>query len=99
MKVATLLNAVAATGAGSTQDTRRERGADLDPDRQVESLAVQVIGTFVGTVAIEVSLDGTTWFAITSKTAVDAFQVAYFPYVRGNVTAYTSGSITVKVGF
>ena len=93
MNVVTLLNAAAATGAGSTVEPA------LDPDEQYQNLPVQVTGTFVGTVAVEVSLDGVTWYAFTSKTAVEAFTIPFFPFVRGNVTAFTSGAITVKLGY
>ena len=93
MNVITLLNAVTATGAGSTVEPL------VDADHQIDNLPVQVFGTFVGTVAIEVSLDGTTWHAYASKTAAEAFTVPYFPYVRANVTAYTSGSISAKIGY
>lgn len=90
--VYTLLNAVTATGAG-TAVTPIHNGSSH------ENLNVQISGTFVGTVAIEGSLDGTNWTALTSQTAPYVGKVFDFPYIRANVTAYTSGSITAKVEY
>ena len=90
--VYTLLSAVTATGAGSAVTPIHNGGKH-------ENLNVIIYGTFVGTVDIEGSLDGTNYVAITSKTAPFAGKVADFPYVRANVTAYTSGSISAKVEY
>lgn len=93
MNVITLLNAVTGTGAGSTVEPV------LDADSQYQNLPVQIYGTFVGTVQTQVSLDGTNWFTYASDTAPDAFTIPYFPYVRANVSAYTSGTINAKIGY
>lgn len=84
---ATLLNAVAATGAGSSFGTR-----------DIIKGVIQVSGTFVGTVKIEGSQDGTNFTQIGSDiTTVSSAQITdYYPFTRANVSAYTSGNITVK---
>lgn len=89
----TLLDGVTATGAGDAAQP------SLDNDTPFENLPYQVIGTFVGTVAIEVSLDGTNWQSFATETAAAAGTIPFFPYVRGNVTAFTSGSVWLKIGY
>jgi len=80
----TLLSAVAATGAGTTYSVENPRRT------------FQVTGTFVGTVAVQVSNDGTNWDTLISTTATGAWASDQpWPYVRGNVTAFTSGTITL----
>jgi hypothetical protein len=81
-----LLDAAAATGAGT---------------------AVGVVGDHLGfyisitntaTVKIETSPDGSTWMdtSITAKTASGYFALdEAHRYVRANVTAFTSGTVTV----
>lgn len=83
----TLLNAVTATGAS------RAIGSDGGP------LFMQVSGITTATVALQGSLDGTTFVTIGSALTADGMiTLANAPkYVRANVTAYTSGTITVKV--
>ncbi len=76
-----------------------------------DRLTVQVAGTFVGTVSFEGTIDDATWFAVGLKTAADgaavtsataagAFKLPVdgpcLSQFRANVTAYTSGSITVR---
>ncbi len=90
-----LQSAAAATGNGSTL----EFGG-------MEELAVQVDGTFVGTVSFEGSLDNANWYAVplqsssgawvSSATAAGMFvtNLAAYPLLRARVSAYTSGSIT-----
>lgn len=93
MIVQTLLNAVSATGAGDTVEPVQEADS-------IRDLPYQIAGTFVGTVDIEVSLNGTDWFALVSTTAFPtAGTIPYFPYVRSNVSAYTSGSVSVWIGY
>ena len=81
----TLLNAVAATGAST----------DVDPVSGEYSF--QVTGTFVGTVAFEATIDGTNWEELGTATAegLTHYTGKLVSSVRANVTAYTSGSITV----
>jgi hypothetical protein len=88
----TLLNGVTATGAGTAVTPEHFRGDH-------ENLNAIIRGITTATVAIEVSLDGTNFVAITSQTADWAGKVADFPYIRANVTAYTSGTITVQIEY
>jgi hypothetical protein len=78
-----------------------------------DSVALQLSGTFVGTVALEGTVDGTNYTAIgltpaaggavvTSLTAAGiatATNVAAFRAVRVNCTAFTSGSIVTTLAF
>jgi hypothetical protein len=83
-----LLNAAAATGPGPAHEVTGER------------LGFYIAVTLTATVKIETSPDGVAWFdtSIVSKTAN-----GYFPlnelhrYVRANVTAFTSGTVTVDL--
>ena len=100
----TLLNAAAATGAGSTQKTFSIPA--------MHSVQVTMGGTVVATavtVALEGSLDGTFWQAMATHALVSAeisaegaiFHVVNSPikYVRANLTVLTGGTaptITVK---
>jgi len=72
------------------------------------SLVMQVVGTFVGTVTFEATVDQTNWVAIqavnlndgsaaTTATApgLYACRVVGLKQVRARISAYTSGSITV----
>jgi hypothetical protein len=84
----TLLSAVGATGAS--------------PAVQVDAglpAFLQVSGITTATVAFQGSLDGTNWSTIgTALTANGIVTIANAPtYLRANVTAWTSGSITAKV--
>lgn len=69
----------------------------------------QVIGTFVGTITFEASLDGTNWHAVlcyhagtgvsattTTATGLYLLHTAGLGLVRARISAYTSGSITVE---
>jgi len=60
---------------------------------------LQVTGITTATVALEGSLDGTTFFTLgTALTANGLVTVAVAPkYLRANCTAYTSGTIVAKV--
>lgn len=94
----TLQNVASATGTGTPLDVTGK-----------SMVCFQVKGTFVGTVTFEASNDGgTTWDSIkvyringdpgtTTATAPGIFQtsIAAIKSVRANITAYTSGSITV----
>lgn len=84
----TLLNAVTATGASSA--------VQVDGGQPV---FLQVSGITTATVALQGSLDGTTFATIgTALTADGIVTIANAPkYVRANCTAYTSGTITAKI--
>ena len=84
----TLLSAVTATGASTAVQADAGQPAFL-----------QVTGITTATVAFQGSLDGTTYATIgTALTADGIVTIANAPkYLRANVTAYTSGTITVKV--
>ena len=84
----TLLNAVSATGASSA--------VQVDGGQPV---FLQVSGITTATVALQGSLDGTTFATIgTALTADGIVTIANAPkYVRANCTAYTSGTITAKI--
>ena len=85
-QVIKLLDGVTAVGAGTSYETAED------------TFSVQVEGITIATVSIEVSNDptGTVWQAASSLTA-DGVASITGPYikVRANVTAYTSGTISV----
>ena len=84
----TLLSAVVATGA--SQPVQADAG---------QPAFLQVVGITTATVALQGSLDGTTYATIgTALTADGIITIANAPkYLRANVTAWTSGTITAKV--
>lgn len=78
--------------------------------RGMASVAVQIDGTFVGTVTFEGSLDGTTYSAllltpigtstaVTSATGTGLWRgnIGGLQRVRARMSAYTSGTATVMV--
>jgi hypothetical protein len=82
-----LLNAAAATGAGSVV-------AEVNGDH----LGFYFIITGTATGKIETSPDGTTWVdtSLTSKSASGYFALEEaHRYVRANVTAFTDGTVTM----
>jgi len=84
----TLLSAVGATGASTAVQVDTGQPAFL-----------QVSGITSATVVLQGSLDGTNWSTIgTALTANGIVTVQNAPkYLRANVTAWTSGSITAKI--
>ena len=84
----TLLSAVTATGASTAVQADAGQPAFL-----------QVSGITSATVALQGSLDGTTYATIgTALTADGIVAIANAPpYLRANCTAYTTGTITAKV--
>ena len=84
----TLLSAVVATGASKAVQVDAGQPAFL-----------QVTGITTATVALQGSLDGTTFSTVgTALTADGIVTLANAPmYLRANCTAYTSGTITAKV--
>ena len=86
MSVFKTVDGAAATGAGSVYSDDGRGGA---------TIVAVTAGTFVGTVKIEGSVDGTNYVELASNTANDVDTVAMLPYMRGNVSAYTSGAVEV----
>ncbi len=84
----TLLSAVTATGASKAVQADAGQPAFL-----------QVSGITSATVALQGSLDGTTYATIgTALTADGIVTIANAPkYLRANCTTYVSGTITAKV--
>jgi len=84
----TLLSAVGATGASTAVQVDTGQPAFL-----------QVSGITSATVVLQGSLDGTNWSTIgTALTANGIVTIQNAPkYLRANVTAWTSGSITAKI--
>ena len=84
----TLLSAVGATGASKAVQADAGQPAFL-----------QVSGITSATVALQGSLDGTTYATIgTALTADGIVTIANAPkYLRANCTVYVSGTITAKV--
>lgn len=89
----TLLNAVVATGASIGQQTGfGEVGGRVN---------LQVTGITIATVALQGSVDGTTWFTVGTALTADGIisDGSGLPYYRANMTAWTSGTITAKMIF
>lgn len=66
-----------------------------------DHLGTLVGGTFVGTVAVQVSNDGVTWVALGAAVTAPATTVQLdcpFKFARLNCTAYTSGTIVGQLG-
>lgn len=85
-KTGLLLDGVSAVGAGES----------LQFDSRHATFDVAISGT--ATAELEVSWDGNTWRDLpgSSKTATAQFSITeWYPYIRGNVTAYTSGTVTI----
>ncbi|MCK5432152.1 MAG: hypothetical protein KAJ03_05375 [Gammaproteobacteria bacterium] len=88
MSVVKLLDAVGATGAGTSFKVPRKT--------QMGDISVQYIISATATAALEVSNDNVNWFAINSETASAMTDAAgSFIWMRGNVTAWTSGTVTL----
>src|SRR3954447_22279365 len=84
-----ILNAVAATGAGT-----------IVHEVVGNRLGIYITITNTATVKVETSPDGTTWFdtSVASKTASGYFMLLELHrYVRANVTAFTSGTVSVDL--
>jgi hypothetical protein len=62
--------------------------------------AIQISGTFVATIQLQVSLNGDDYVSLGSAyTAGALVQVTEtFRYIRANVTAYTSGAPVITIG-
>jgi hypothetical protein len=84
----TLLNAVTATGAS--------KAVQVDAGMPV---ILHVSGITSATVALQGSLDGTTFSTVGTALTADGFvTLANAPkYLRANCTVYVSGTITAKI--
>ncbi len=89
-----MLNAVSATGASDTMSF---------PLMDVTYRKVwQVITTGTATIQIRGSCDGTNWVVLTTVTATGATNEGWidnepWPFMDANVSAYTSGTVTVHL--
>lgn len=101
------MNIVVAINSGSL--TAAEQSASLEVKGNGKA-AVQLTGTFVGTVSFEGTVDGTNWVAINmtppnSATAASSATAAgvwvgsasALRAVRARMSAYTSGTAVVSV--
>ena len=85
LSVQTLLNGVSATGASSAVDLSDYNNAKL-----------QIIKTGTATVDVEESLDGTNWStSLSDQNGIVSIGPESFSNLRVNVSARTSGTITV----
>jgi hypothetical protein len=86
----TVLNAVTATGASIAQQPGLINGNKVN---------LQVTGITTATVALEGSVDGTTFFTVGTVLTANGLvsDDKALPYYRANVTAYTAGTITAKM--
>lgn len=80
------VNAAVATG----------RGTILSLGERAKTVRAYITIAATATVKLEVSHDGSTFFDIlTGITASGIYEFAAYKYVAGNVTAWTSGAVTV----
>lgn len=87
MQILKLLNAVAAVGAGTV--------FPIDEDVASKKI-LQAIITGTATVKLQGSLNNVDWVDVGTAVSVSGYQlVDVFPYMRGNVTAWTSGTVTL----
>lgn len=61
-----------------------------------ENFLIQIVGTGTFTCDIEVSLDGTTWYSLATKTANEVFSISGAPYIRLVTSGMSGASVTVK---
>lgn len=93
MATANLLNAVAAVGPGATFGSL-SNSTFYDKPR-----IAQFVITGTATAKLEGSMDGTNWETIVSASASSAYaDLPSFSSYRGNVTSWTSGTITLMLG-
>jgi len=85
----THLKAILANAVGATATQSQHDISDFKYG------SVQVTGTFVGSVQLQISSDGTTWVNLGAAIAAPALTELdlYSRYIRADVT-WTSGSIT-----
>ena len=89
----TLLTAVVAVGASISTYAGALQAND--------KVTLQVSGITTATVALQGSVDGTTFLTIGTPVTADGFitDTTTLPYYRANVTAWTAGAITAKLIF
>lgn len=97
MTLITALNAVTATGAGTAVPLFAGIGGQPRGYRRGDSAIVQVFLTGTATVALQGSSDNTNWVTLQSFTADGMVEVIPPLYLRGNVTARSSGAITMLI--
>lgn len=82
--VTKLLNAAATTGEGAVSEPGKS------------NRAFQVILTGTATVALKASIDGTNWITLRTSTASEGYSTDEpWPFMVGEVTAFTSGTATL----
>jgi hypothetical protein len=100
----TLLDGVTSTGAGSA--VRSGETLLLPANNYAVVVTYATAAPTAATVVLEGSIDGTNFVSMGSTTDVSAAVVGFsvadkpYPYIRGNLSAYTAGSctgVTVKV--
>lgn len=93
--VVTLLSAVSATGTGAA--------FDLDGIRDEFTLVIQTTGSPTFSLTLQGSVDGTNWFtlgsAVTSAAAATVITSQLAAYVRADLTALSTGTLTAELGF
>jgi hypothetical protein len=82
-----LLTAAGAVGAGSAVTPLR----DHHNESQQGTIGIKISAT--ATCKIEGSFDNVTWFQLASVSANAAQLVPLCPFMRANVTAWTSGTV------
>jgi hypothetical protein len=93
MALTQLLSAVTATGAGTTYHFGD------DARRSSPQAIVHAIISATATATLQGSLDGTNWFTVYAFTSTSAQLVDLAPYMRGNCTAYTSGTVSLLLDY
>lgn len=96
-----LLNAVAATGAGSTVNLATSVGAGKAVDTVRYWVKASAVTTG-GTMKIQGSYDGTNWVdlasvAVSANGVTSATVAGPLQYIRANLTARTDGTYTVDI--
>ncbi|SDD72069.1 hypothetical protein [Rhodospira trueperi] len=88
MNEITLIGGATGPGVGDAQDLGRPFCSGV----------VQSIVGGTATVKLQGSLDGTNWTDVATFTGNDAAEVTALRYMRGNVTAHTSGAVSLILG-
>ncbi len=85
----TLIDGVSATTSNSGTNV-----LDVSGEFQDKQMRFQVTISNTATVQIYVSNDNTNWVSVSSKTSSGVYENIVWSYVKADVTAYTSGTIT-----
>lgn len=104
--VITMQDAATATGNGTSLIVGVSSAA---PGANLGAVGIQITGTFSATVTFEATTDGTNWTAVmatnlnddvraTTATAAGHYTILYGSAIRirARISAYTSGTVTVK---